>query len=199
MNHYGLAARPVRIVLTDANVLYSRVLRDYLLYAADLGLISVAWGPEILGEMAEHLQANISSFTEESGRRLVKAMNNAFPYAEVTITAADRAKVAGLDLPDEDDRHVLAATVAADAQVLCTSNLKDFPQHAVAEFGVNVMHPDLLLSWLVRDRPEEMRIVHDTAVERLPGATDSSTVDALRRAGAPTTAQLMDRLLRPAD
>ncbi|MFE7506522.1 PIN domain-containing protein [Promicromonospora sp. NPDC057488] len=197
MNRYGLAARPVRIVLTDANVLYSRVLRDYLLCAADLGPISVAWSPEILGEMAEHLQANISSFTEESGRRLVKAMNNAFPYAQVTITAADRAKVAELDLPDEDDRHVLAAT--AEAQVLCTSNLKDFPRHAVAEFGVNVMHPDLLLSWLVRDRPEEMRIVHDTAVERLPGATDSSTVDALRRAGAPTTAQLMDRLLRAAD
>ena len=29
----------VRVVLADANVLYSRVLRDYLLYAADQEII----------------------------------------------------------------------------------------------------------------------------------------------------------------
>ncbi len=32
---------PTRIVLADANVLYSRVLRDYLVYAADEGVISI--------------------------------------------------------------------------------------------------------------------------------------------------------------
>jgi len=38
---------PIRIVITDANVLYSRVLRDYLLYAAEYRLIAVAWSREI--------------------------------------------------------------------------------------------------------------------------------------------------------
>lgn len=33
----------VRVVLGDANVLYLRVLRDYLLYAADQEVISIAW------------------------------------------------------------------------------------------------------------------------------------------------------------
>lgn len=32
----------IRIVLADANVLYSRVLRDYLLYAADQEIIAIA-------------------------------------------------------------------------------------------------------------------------------------------------------------
>ncbi|MEV0894180.1 hypothetical protein [Promicromonospora sp. NPDC050262] len=42
-----------------------------------------------------------------------------------------------------------------------------------------------------------MRAVHGTAVARLPGATDASTLAALRRAGAPATAELMSRLLEP--
>lgn len=145
------------MVLADANVLYSRVLRDYLLYAADQGLISVAWSAEILDEMTEHLQANVASFNLESAQRLVKAMNNAFPYAQVVVTAEALSQVAKL--------------------------------------GANVMHPDLLLSWLVRDRPDEMRAAHATAVARLRGATDASTISALRRAGAPTTAELIARFI----
>ena len=38
----------VRVVLGDANVLYPRVLRDYLLYAADQEVISIAWSGMIL-------------------------------------------------------------------------------------------------------------------------------------------------------
>lgn len=39
-----------KIVLGDANVLYSRVLRDYLVYAADEGVISIRWSRAILIE-----------------------------------------------------------------------------------------------------------------------------------------------------
>jgi hypothetical protein len=73
----------VRVVLGDANVLYPRVLRDYLLYAADQEVISIAWSGMILDEVTRHLVANVPGFTEESGKRLVSAMNAAFPFAEV--------------------------------------------------------------------------------------------------------------------
>jgi hypothetical protein len=59
VSHASPSARPLRIVLADANVLYSRVLRDYLLYAADQGLIAVTWSAEILAEMTEHLRLNL--------------------------------------------------------------------------------------------------------------------------------------------
>lgn len=73
----------IRIVLADANVLYSRVLRDYLLYAADQESIAVTWSPQILAEVTEHLRRNVAGFDDAAAQRLVHAMNSAFPFAEV--------------------------------------------------------------------------------------------------------------------
>lgn len=35
--------------------------------------------------------------------------------------------IPSLSMPDENDRHVLAAAVRGEAQVIVTMNLKDFP------------------------------------------------------------------------
>jgi hypothetical protein len=57
----------VRVVLADANVLYSRVLRDYLLYAADQETIAIAWSSQILAEVTEHLERNVAGFDRAAG------------------------------------------------------------------------------------------------------------------------------------
>lgn len=54
---------PFRIVLGDANVLYSRVLRDYLLYAMTKRIIRVQWSAAILDEVVEHLIENVAAST----------------------------------------------------------------------------------------------------------------------------------------
>ncbi|WP_202872842.1 PIN domain-containing protein [Kribbella capetownensis] len=36
-----------------------------------------------------------------------------------------------VDLPDADDRHVLAAAIKAHAQLIVTDNTKDFPRPAL--------------------------------------------------------------------
>jgi predicted nucleic acid-binding protein len=117
----------IRVVLADANVLYSRVLRDYLFYAADQEIIVITWSSQILAEVTEHLEQNVAGFDRGAGERLVRAMNRAFPFAEVEPGEDHWRVLADVALPDEDDRHVLAAALAADATVLCTSNTKDFP------------------------------------------------------------------------
>lgn len=185
----------VRVVLADANVLYSRVLRDYLLYSADQEIIAVAWSSQILAEVTEHLKRNVAGFDRAAGERLVRAMNRAFPFAEVEPGAEHWRVLDDVALPDEDDRHVLAAAIAAEATVLCTSNAKDFPTEAVEPIGMEVLTPDQLLSRLVTEYEPQMLAVHRTAVTSLKGATDQSTVAALRRAGAATTADLMTHLL----
>ncbi|WP_053202872.1 PIN domain-containing protein [Jiangella muralis] len=188
----------VRVVLVDANVLYSRVLRDYLLYSADEEIIAIAWSREILSEVTEHLVANVAGFTVESGARLATAMNRAFPYAEVDPAPEDHERLSGLVLPDEDDRHVMVAAIAAEATILCTANTKDFPEDVAERLGVEVMTPDALLSVLIAEYPVQLLAVHATSVARLRGATDASTIAALERAGAPIAAARMVPLLESA-
>lgn len=193
----GEPAQPdaVCVVLADANVLYSRVLRDYLLYAADQQIVSVAWSPRILAEVAEHLIANLPRFDAAAGERLRRAMNAAFPFAEVEPTEEHVAMLEGVRLRDEGDRHVMAAGIAADATVLCTANVRDFPAEVMDNLGFEVLTPDQLFTRLVSESPGGMIAAHHIAVASLPGATDLSTLDALRRAGAPRTAELMAELL----
>jgi hypothetical protein len=47
-----------------------------------------------------------------------------------------------LDLPDPDDRHVLAAAIRVNAQVIVTRNLKHFPRERLAPWGVKAKSPD---------------------------------------------------------
>jgi predicted nucleic acid-binding protein len=181
--------------LADANVLYSRVLRDYLLYSVRAKLISVAWSQAILNEMTEHLMANRASFTQESANRLIQAINTTFPHAQHDPGDSQYQELALIKLPDEGDRHVIAAALAADASFICTNNVKDFPSTVLGPLGLTVITPDNLLSQLVREHPRSMLWVHRISTENLNGATDQSTVAALRRTAAPETANLMEQLL----
>lgn len=65
----------------------------------------------------------------------------------------------------------------------------------MAELKIELMTPDTLLATLISEFPAQMRNVHVTSVTRLRGATDRSTIAALRRAGAPKAASLIPALL----
>jgi len=58
----------IRVVLADANVLYSRVLRDYLLYAADQEIVAIGWSSQILAEVTEHLMENVEGSDQAAAR-----------------------------------------------------------------------------------------------------------------------------------
>lgn len=47
-----------------------------------------------------------------------------------------------LNLPDTEDRHVLAAAIHACAQVILTYNHRDFPRWVLAPYGLTAQHPD---------------------------------------------------------
>jgi len=158
-------------------------------------LIRVVWSQTILNEVTEHLMKNRVGFSQESADRLIRAMQTTFPYAQREPTSADIETLAGVTLPDEDDRHVIAAALGATASFICTLNVGDFPPNVMARFHLCIVTPDDLFCQLIRDHEPSMLWVHRTSVESLPGATDESTMTALRKAGAPQTADLMAQCL----
>jgi hypothetical protein len=48
----------------------------------------------------------------------------------------------GLQLPDPNVRHVLAAAIRGRADVIVTANLRDFPTGTLAPLGIEAQHPD---------------------------------------------------------
>lgn len=53
-----------------------------------------------------------------------------------------------LELPDPDDRHVLAAAIKCQADVIVTNNLKDFSIEVLIKYDVDIQSPDTFLSHL---------------------------------------------------
>jgi len=153
------------------------------------------WSAGILDEVVEHLIENIDGFDQAAGQRLVAAMNGTFPYSQVALTQDAEAAVAGFALPDEGDRHVIAAAVAAEAAFLCSDDANGFPEDVMASLGIETVTSDALLSTLIEDASDIMFEVHRITVARLPGATDESVLAALRAARAVRAASLMEALL----
>lgn len=56
------------------------------------------------------------------------------------------ALIDGLELPDANDRHVLAAAIRAGAEHIITENLKDFPAKALDPLGIEAVSADDFLS-----------------------------------------------------
>ena len=80
------------------------------------------------------------------------------------VIAGYEALIPQLQLPDPDDRHVLAAAIHAQAQVILTYNRRDFPRRVLAPYDITAQHPDDFLMTLmkrfsteVRETLEEMR------------------------------------------
>lgn len=57
--------------------------------------------------------------------------------------------IGAIDLPDQDDRHVLAAAIKAHAQLIITENLKDFPESALTRWNIEAQSPDEFLLDLI--------------------------------------------------
>ncbi len=126
------------VVVLDANVLFPFTLRDTLLRAAAEGFYQVRWSAQILDEMTRNLVAS-GTIPAEKAHRLRAIMERVFPEAEVT----GYEHLIGAMKNDEKDRHVVAAAVKAGAQVITTSNLKDFTD---LPEGIEAQSPDVFLS-----------------------------------------------------
>jgi predicted nucleic acid-binding protein len=133
------------VVVLDANVLFPFTLRDTLLRAAAAGFYQLRWSAEILDETATNLVRS-GTMDATKANRLRAIMEREFPEAAVK----DYAQLIPAMRNDEKDRHVAAAAVKAGAQVIVTSNLKDFEN---LPDGVEAQSPDEFLGNLLDLHP----------------------------------------------
>ncbi|GAA3442159.1 PIN domain-containing protein [Planomonospora venezuelensis] len=140
------------IAVLDANVLIPNALCDLLLRLAEEDLLQPRWSPHIMEEMQRHLP----SADPQALRRRVNAMNTAFEDA--MVIGYDELIVQMTDHPK--DRHVLAAAIRADADLIITCNLRDFPAESCDLHGIEVQHPDdFLLDLLEREPAAIHRVI----------------------------------------
>jgi predicted nucleic acid-binding protein len=126
--------------LLDTCVLYPQYLCDTLLTQAQAETFRPLWSSGILAELGRNLAGKAQLSAEQVNHRLGR-MRRSFPDAEIT---GYEALVAGTTT-DEKDRHVLAAAVRGNAEVLVTFNLRHFPETALAPFDITAVHPDEFL------------------------------------------------------
>ncbi|MDR1432501.1 MAG: PIN domain-containing protein, partial [Propionibacteriaceae bacterium] len=141
------------VVVYDANVLYPSTLRDVLIRVGIARLAQPHWSEKILDEAFENLAKNRPDLDTTRLARTRELMNKAIRSA---IVVGHEKLIPQLDLPDPDDRHVLAAAVKADATQIVTRNLRDFPDEQLQRWGVNAVHPDAFLRSLAEEHPAEM-------------------------------------------
>lgn len=130
-------------VVLDACVLYPARLRDLLMHLGLAGLYQPKWSAVIHDEWRRNLLLQRSDINPEALARTTDLMNLALPDANVT---GFETLIEGISLPDPDDRHVLAAAIRSNADVIVTLNLKDFPSGVLAGFGIEALHPDDFIS-----------------------------------------------------
>jgi predicted nucleic acid-binding protein len=122
----------------DACVLYPQLVRDMLLRLACAGLYHARWSEAIEQEWTRNVREKLP-VQAQAIARTVTLMRQAVPDCMVT---GYENLIAGLELPDPGDRHVLAAAIAGHADVIVTYNLKDFPAEALAPHHIEAQHPD---------------------------------------------------------
>lgn len=134
-----MAGSATYTAVLDACVLYPAPLRDLLLSLASAGLFHARWTPDIEHEWMRNLLANRPDLNLKQLQTTQERMIAAIPDCMVTHY---EPLIAGLSLPDPDDRHVLAAAIAGHADAIVTVNLKDFPAAILATYSLEAQHPD---------------------------------------------------------
>ena len=123
----------------DANVLHPAFLRGAMLWFAAERLYQPHWSATILAEWRSSVARRFPDMVAEKLDNQQRMMSDAFPDA--LIDGYD-AIVEALKLPDQMDRHVLAAAIVGKCSGIVTANVKHFPTAEVGAFNIDVIHPD---------------------------------------------------------
>lgn len=178
-------------VLYDANAIFGSLQRSILIRAgvhqAQFNL-RILLTEEILDEMVRAVCSRYPDISPEQGESLKAAIIRAIP--DCLVTGHDQTTVAS-EIGDPDDRHVVAAAVHANAQLIVTQD-SDFNEQALAPHMLTAQSPDDFLTDLFDlDHSTTRELVGEEAAAR--GIAFAALVDLLEERGLIRFAQHLRR------
>jgi len=126
-------------VVYDACVLYPAPLRDLLMRLALTDVFRARWSDQIHDEWISAILKNrpdvdlakLQNTRELMDRNVRDCLVTGYEYLLPVI-----------ELPDPNDRHVVAAAIHCNASVIVTTNIRDFPAEILAQHDLEALHPD---------------------------------------------------------
>ena len=185
-------------VLADANVLFSRTLRDWLLMIqleTGAGPYRVYWTEDILAETMYQLRRKNPGWDGATTSTIRDRITAVLEGGRIEDFAVD-----GTFSGDPNDQHVHAAAIAGDIDVVLTADRGFFAEGDADSLPYEVYLPDEFFVLVDDSVPRVVSEVATRQVEyhvRRSGAVDLCA--ALRRAGCPEFAERVRRHVQHMD
>lgn len=150
--------------LYDACVLYPAPLRDFLMELALTDLYRAKWTNRIHAEWINNVLKNRPDLTKKKLLHVRDLMNK---NIRDCLVENYQNIIPTLNLPDKNDRHVLAAAIHASASIIVTFNIKDFPIVFTGKYGIEAQHPDYFIVNITGEAPAVLCSVAKNCRNRL--------------------------------
>ena len=176
----------------DANVIYPLWIRDLLLWFAHHDLYTPKWSQHIFDEWFEVMIRK--GVSEEEAKKRTSMVNEAFPDA---LVQNYEPLIETLTLPDTKDRHVLAAAIKTNANLIVTNNLKHFSIEYLSSFGLSAKDADDFLTDIIDlNHNASIKAFRDLVMNKKnPPLDDYQILNIFRKNGLKNTADYIHALI----
>lgn len=176
----------------DTNIIYPIEIRDIIFWFAYYELFTVKWSGHIFEEWESVMERK--GVSPDEIKKRTDVANKAFPDALVTNY---ESLIGCLELPDEKDKHVLAAAIKTNANVIVTNNLKDFPNDYLAKFSLIAKSADDFIADIIDlNQGKAIEAFKEMVLRRRnPDLDEYEVLDNLRKNGLKDSADYLHSLL----
>lgn len=177
-------------VIYDACVLYPAPLRDLLMRLAMTDLYRARWTDMIHDEWTRNVLKQRPDLRPEDLERTRFLMN---AHVRDSLVTGFEHLIPSVELPDHDDRHVVAAAIHSGASLIVTFNLKDFPPEQLNLYNLVAQHPDDFIFDLLDLQPAKVCSAaanHRRSLKNPPKTADEY-LDTLLKQGLTQTVGLL--------
>ena len=145
-------------------MLFPYSVRDLLIELATTEIFAARWTEQINDEWVRALLEKYPDYSPEKLQRTRDRMREA---VRDCIVESYEGLIPGIVLRDENDRHVVAAAITANADAIITYNLGDFPSEALTPYDIEAKHPDEFLMDIVALEPQVVLLAVADILDRL--------------------------------